>query len=227
MEAADMGFSNQLRNENKLIWDAILEHPFVRELGAGTLPLDKFTYYVKQDYQYLVEFARCIGLAAAKAEDIETMRKWAAMMDGCLRYETEMLESLSEALGLPPEEIARTPKAPTNAAYTDHILRVAATGTVGENVAALLPCMWTYLDVGEALAMIGGYIGHPIFEDWCKAYSAPEYVNLVAVYRELVDSFADGAGEAIRDRMRSLFAQSMRYEYMFWEMAYRMEQWPI
>ena len=152
METADMGFSDQLRKENQRIWDAILEHPFVTELGAGTLPLEKFTYYIKQDYQYLIDFARCIGLATSKAEDVEDMRSWAEMMGGCLRYETEMLESLSRALGMPPGEISQTPKAPTNEAYTNHILKVAYEGSMCENVAALLPCMWAYMDVGDVFA---------------------------------------------------------------------------
>ena len=227
METADMGFSDQLRNENQHIWDAILEHPFVLELGAGTLPLEKFTYYVKQDYLYLIDFARCIGLAASKAEDIEDMRRWAGMMEGCLRYETEMLESLSKALGMSPEEISQTPKAPTNEAYTNHILKVAYKDSMGENVAALLPCMWTYMDVGDALAEIGGYKGHPIYEEWCEAYTLPEYIDLVNVYRNLVNRSAEGARKTEKNRMRRLFRLSMRYEYMFWDMAYGMEEWPI
>lgn len=222
-----MGFSEQLRKENKHIWDAILGQPFVLELGAGTLPLEKFTYYVKQDYLYLIDFARCIGLATSKAEGVEDMRSWAEMMGGCLNYETERLESLSEALGVTPGEISQTRKSPTNEAYTNHILKVAYEGSMGENVAALLPCMWTYVDVGEVLAEIGGYKGHPIYEEWCEAYTASEYINLVEVYHNLVDQSAERAGIAVKDRMRRHFRLSMRYEYMFWEMAYRMEEWPI
>ncbi len=222
-----MGFSDTLKLESQGVWDAILEHPFVKELGAGTLPIDKFTYYIKQDYQYLIEFTRCIGIAASKAEDVETMRKWASMMDGCLRYETEMLESLSEKLNIPSGEIESTPKSPTNTAYTSHILYVAYAGTIGENVAALLPCMWTYQDIGLALAEISGYKGHPIYEEWCNAYIAPEYAGLVQSYRGLVDEFAENSGEGIRNKMRQHFELSMRYEYMFWEQAYRMEQWPV
>jgi len=222
-----MGFSEELRKENRRIWDAILGHPFVLELGAGTLPLEKFTYYIKQDYLYLIDFARCIGLAASKAEDVDDMRSWAEMMGGCLKYETEMLESVSEALGVPRGELSRTMKALTNEAYTNHILKVAYEGSMGENVAALLPCMWTYLDVGDVLAGIGGYEGHPVYEEWCEAYTAPEYVELVEIYRRLVDRSAEEAGKAVKERMRRHFWLSMRYEYMFWEMAYGMEEWPI
>jgi len=222
-----MGFSDQLKRENMRVWDAITGHPFVQELGSGTLPIEKFTYYVKQDYLYLIDFARCIGLAASKAEDVGDMRRWADMMGGCLRYEAEMLESLSEALGVPPGELSRTPKAPTNEAYTNHILRVAYTGSMAENVAALLPCMWTYLDVGDTLVEIGGYRGHPVYEEWCEAYKAPEYIELVEVYRGLVDRSAEESGKTVKNKMRRNFRQSTRYEYMFWEMAYEMEQWPI
>jgi len=220
-------FSDQLRNENQHIWDVILEHPFVLELGAGTLPIEKFTYYVKQDYLYLIDFARCIGLAASKAEDIEDMRRWAEMMAGCLRYETEMLESLFKDLGMSPGEIFQTTKAPTNEAYTNHILKVAYEGSMGENVAALLPCMWTYMDMGDVLAEIGGYKGHPIYEKWCEAYTVPEYIDLVNVYRNLVNRSAESAGKTEENRMKRCFMLSIRYEYMFWDMAYGMEDWSI
>jgi len=222
-----MGFSDQLKRENMRVWDAIAGHPFVQELGSGKLPIEKFTYYVKQDYLYLIDFARCIGLAASKADDVGDMRRWADMMGGCLRYEAEMLESLSEALGVPPGELSRTQKAPTNEAYTNHILRVAYTGSMAENVAALLPCMWTYLDVGDTLAEIGGNEGHPVYEEWCEAYKDPEYTELVEVYRSIVDCCAEKAGKPVKERMRRNFRLSTRYEYMFWEMAYEMEEWPI
>ncbi len=222
-----MGFSEELREENRRVWDAITGHPFVRELGAGTLPMEKFTYYIRQDYLYLIDFARCIGLAASKADDVEEMKHWAEMMGGCLKYEAEMLENLSEALGMTPRELRRTPKAPTNEAYTNHLLRVAYEGSMAENVAALLPCMWTYMDVGAALAEIGGYKGHPVYEEWCEAYKAPEYGELVDIYIGQVDRSAEKAGASVKERMRHHFRLSMLYEYMFWEMAYRVENWPI
>jgi len=215
-----------LKKENRGVWDAITRHPFVQELGAATLPLEKFTYYVRQDYLYLIDFARCIGLAASKADDVKEMRRWAEMMRGCLTYEAEMLEKLSEALGVPQEELRATPKAPTNEAYTNHLVRVAYEGGMGENVAALLPCMWIYLDVGAALAEIGGYRGHPIYEEWCEAYNAPEYIRLVDIYRSLIDRSAEKASAPVKERMRRHFRLSMRYECMFWEMAYGLEEWP-
>lgn len=222
-----MGFSQELKAENQEVWDKILAHRFIKELGEGTLPMEKFTYYVQQDYLYLIDFARCIGLAASKAEDIESMRRWAQMMDGCLSYETEMLEAQMEKLGITRDKIREARKAPTNTAYINHLLRVAYSGTVVENVAALLPCMWTYLEVGEVLASIGGYMGHPFYEDWCTAYGSEEYASLVQLYIDLVDMIAVESGRYLKDKMREHFRVSMKYEYMFWDMAYNMEKWVI
>ena len=222
-----MGFSEKLKSENIETWDAILEHPFIHELGVGTLPLEKFTYYIQQDYLYLIEFARCIGLAVVKAEGLESMRRWAEVMDGCLKYEMGMLEEISVKLKLPLNTLSGAARSPTNRAYTNQLLNVAYTGTLGENIASLLPCMWTYQDVGVKLASLGGNTGHPVYEDWCQAYNAAEYSEIVAVYKDLVDFYSEDAGDSMKEKMRRHFAVSMQYEYLFWDMAYSMEKWPF
>ena len=88
-----MGFSNQLKEENRELWDAILKQPFLKEIYSGELAREKFIYYIKQDYLYLQEFSRCICLAASKVADTTSMLKWAEVMAGCLNYEVEMLEN--------------------------------------------------------------------------------------------------------------------------------------
>jgi len=224
---SEMGFSEELQAENRVLWDKILGHQFIVELGSGMLPLEKFTYYVKQDYLYLVDFARCIGLAAVKAGDVEDMRGWAGMMEGCLRYEMDMLEDISGRLGISKAEIVEAERAPTNLAYLNHLLGVAYSGAFGEIVSSLLPCMWTYVDVGVLLSEMGGYRGHPVYMEWCEAYGASEYSELVQAYIDALDGFAVISGKYMRDRMRDCFHRSLRYEYLFWEMAYNMEQWMV
>lgn len=217
-------FSDALREEASHIWEKIFEHPFLAEMGEGSLPLDKFRYYVKQDYAYLVEFARCLGLAGAKADDLETMRALADLFRASLTVEIEMLEGLCERIGITQEELREAEAAPTNFAYTRHLLHVAYSGTVGEIMASMLPCMWSYQLIGERMA---GKTEHPIFGDWCATYTSKEYADLVAWFRNLTDRCAEGAGDVIRERMRKHFVLSSMYEYMFWEMAYNEEEWPV
>ena len=58
-------FSEQLRAEAEPMWKQIFAQPFLREIKDGTLPLEKFQYYLGQDYLYLEGFARTVCMALA------------------------------------------------------------------------------------------------------------------------------------------------------------------
>ncbi|MFN8532550.1 MAG: thiaminase II, partial [Dehalococcoidia bacterium] len=67
------GFSDELRAAADPIWQAQLEHPFVRGIGDGSLPIERFLYWVKQDYRFLIEYCRLFALAAARSPDFPTL----------------------------------------------------------------------------------------------------------------------------------------------------------
>lgn len=48
------------------LWSEFIDHPFVRGIANGTLPLESFIFYLKQDYLYLQHYARAAALAAYK-----------------------------------------------------------------------------------------------------------------------------------------------------------------
>ena len=220
-------FSKMLRRKADHIWEGILGHPFLIEMERGDLPLDKFRFYVKQDYSYLMEFSRCLGIATAKVEDEEVMRAFASLLNASLTVEVEMLERLSEKLGIPKDRLKIAEPAPTNLAYTRHLLSVAYSGTVGEIMAAMLPCMWSYQEIGEKLGESKSIGKQPMYQEWAATYRSQEYIELVDWYRNLVDRYASDSGDLVREKMRRHFILSSRYEYMFWDMAYRGETWPI
>jgi thiaminase/transcriptional activator TenA len=220
-------FSDSLRKEATPIWESIFRHPFLVEMGDGSLPLDKFAFYVKQDYAYLVEFARCLGIATAKTEDMDSMRTLASRLDASLTLEVDMLERLAERLEIPLDELRRSELAPTNMAYTRHMLHVAYSGHVGEIIAALLPCVWTYQEIAERLGDREQLKRHRLYDEWCSTYRTQSYAELAKWYRGFTDRLASESDSLTRGRMRRHFMLSSKYEYMFWDMAYRKEAWPI
>lgn len=221
------GFSAELRKNASHIWEKIFTHPFLAEMEEAVLPLDKFKFYVKQDYTYLVDFARCLGIAAAKVEDIETMRMLASLLKAGTTIEIEMLESLGERLGIPAEKLREAEPAPTNVAYMRHFLYVAYSGSVGEIMASMLPCMWTYKEIGGRMKGGPAFEEHPFYREWRDTYRSKEYIELVDWYRNLTDRYASEAGSREKALMKKHFILSSRYEYMFWEMAYNKETWPV
>lgn len=218
-------FTDELREGASEIWEAIYAHPYLTEMAEGTLPLDKFKEYIRQDYAYLADFARCLGLAAAKADDVETMRIFASLLNGCLTGEVEGLEELGGRLGIPLDVLRGTELAPANLAYTRHLLHVAYSGTIGEIVAAMLPCMWTYQIIGKQLIDSPALREQPFYHEWAEIYNSESYANLVKWYRDITDRYAEASGPETREKMREHFMLSSRYEYLFWEMAYSGEGW--
>ena len=196
-------------------------------MGDGSLPADKYRYYIEQDYAYLLDFSRCLGIAASKAHKLENMSTLSSLMNGCLSYERGILRNHLIELGLIQTEMDLIEMTPTNHAYTRHMLYVAYSGSVGENLAALLPCMWTYQLIGEKLwrEKRKGISRH--YLEWIEGYSSGEYKVLVEKYREMIDSMANEVGSLERCLMEKHFLTSSRYEYMFWDMAYSMEKWSI
>lgn len=214
-------FSEQLRLEFDSVWERIFSHPFIAEVQAGTLPLEKFRYYVMQDYHYLEGFGRTVSIALSKGPDIDTLRKLARRVNTPI--ERPLHAKMFELLEIEQAEVDRVGPSPTNLAYVNHIITSAATGGVGEAAAALLPCPWSYHELGDRLSLPD----HPVYNAWVEAYHSGLLEESTAAWRDLVDTFAEQGGPAVRESMRQAFLTSSRYEYLFWTMAYNMESWPV
>ena len=219
-------FTPRLRERAEPIWHAQLEHPFVRGIGDGTLPLDRFAHWVRQDYRFLVEYCRLFGLAAARAPDLDTLVRFADLLQATARTEMDLHRAFAREFGIGEADLEREPMAPTTRAYTDFLLRVAATGDFAELTAALLPCMWGFAEIGQALRA-RGLPADPRYAKWIEAYADPEFARLAEWCRSLVDRLAEGASPVQEARLLDAFLTSSRYEYLFWEMAWRQEAWPV
>jgi thiaminase/transcriptional activator TenA len=222
-----MDFVADMRKRAAPIWEAEQSHPFVRGIGNGTLDVECFKYYVAQDYVYLVEFVRVLALAAAKANDLQTMERFTDLQHATLTVEMALHRGYCERFGITAAQLEATRPSPTTHAYTRHLLAVAYAGTVAEIEASLLPCQWGYAEVGAALAAAGEPDHAPLYAEWIRMYASPEYQALAGGMCDLLDRLAKRAGPDEQARMQEHFITSSRYEWMFWDAALRMEQWPV
>ena len=214
-------FSEQLRLESEPIWDAIYSHPFLTEIKNGTLPIEKFKYYLAQDYLYLEGFARTVATALAKSPNAELLEELSHRV--LTPVERPLHQQLLETVGLTVDEINNMGRSPTNTAYVNHMVATASMYGLGPTAAALLPCPWTYHLMRERV----GASEHPVYSKWTAFYVEGFLENSVTAWRSFVDRSAEGAHPLELEAMRSAFITSIRYEYMFWNMAYKSEGWPI
>lgn len=221
-----MSFTDELADVGDPIWDAIVAHPMVAQLGAGTLDESPFRYWVRQDYVYLVEYARVFALGAAKAPDLDRMGTFAELLDSTINTEMDLHRTYAADFGISVAALEGTEPSPTTRAYTDFLVRVAATGTFGDLVAALLPCMWGFNETAKRLDATGRP-DHEGYSEWIAMYAGEEFTDLAEWCRGLMDDVAADATETERDRYRDLFETSARYEYRFWDAAWREESWDV
>ncbi|WP_370552529.1 TenA family protein [Conexibacter sp. CPCC 206217] len=149
---AATAFSDELRAAAAEVWEAQHAHPFVRGIGDGSLSRERFQHFVRQDYVYLVDYGRLLALACARAPELATMRSFAELTQAILVTEMDLHRAFAADWGIVPAALEAEPATPTTRAYVDFLLRTAALGDFAELVAALLPCMWGYAEVGERLA---------------------------------------------------------------------------
>lgn len=219
-------FSEQLRSHAGRIWRAIEDHAFLRELHAGTLPMNRFTYFILQDYVYLLDFAQVLCQGGAKSPNLETLELFARHAVGAVEVERSFHASFGKTLGLSRKQLDSVPKGPITQAYIGHLQSVARSGSLGEVVAAVLPCYWIYGEVGRRL-----YRSRPqrpkIYREWIETYAGEPFWRPVREQIQLMNTIGAAAGSREKKLMKEHFVLSSRYEFMFWDQAYRLESWPV
>lgn len=217
--------SEQLRAQAAEIWDAQHRHPFVRGIADGTLDKERFRFWIRQDYLFLIEYSRLLALATARAPDLDTMGRFADLLHETLHEEMQLHRSYCSDLGIAEADLEREPMAPTTRGYTDFMLRTATVGDFAELLAALLPCMWGFNEIGRRLnESARPHDRH--YAQWIAMYSSDEFSALVDWLRALTDRIGTDLTGAARERVRDVFLTSSRYELAFWGMAWTLETWP-
>jgi len=221
-----MRASDAFRQTAHAIWEANYAHPFVQGIGDGTLSEERYRFYLAQDYVYLIDFGRFFAVAAAKAPNLMPMERFAKLLDETLHFEMDLHRSLCAEFGISRQELERTRASPTCLAYTSYLLRVAYEGETATLLAALLPCSWGYGEIGLRLRAKGlPPAAH--YTKWIETYASAEYQEVVEWLRTLFDETLSDLGAMQRIRLQDIFDASSRWEYLFWEMAWRMETWPV
>ena len=218
-----MTFCDDIEARSKAQREAMMNHPFVLGIGDGTLSDDRFRHFMTQDYVYLIDYARCLAMGTVKAPDLDTMSWFAGAVDHILNTEMELHRSYCAGIGISATELESTRHAPTTYSYTSYLLRVAQIGSFGELIAALVPCIWGYWQVGEMLAEQGEPAHAPHYAEWIRMYAGEESRTVALEARAICDRVAETAGSAELDAIHHLHTLRTR----IWQMAWDLERWEL
>lgn len=220
-------FTERIWKRVEPIWSSYLEHPFVKGLGDGTLSNEKFQHWLKQDYVYLIEYAKLMAIGSAKSRDLSTMSTFANLLHGTLFMEMDLHRKFAASFGISSNELEATDSAATNTAYTSYMLNHAQRGGAEHVVACLLACAWSYNFIGKSLAEKGGLSQSNPYHAWVETYSGEEFTDLTNDAIRLMDELTEGKPEAELAELEEIIVKTSYYEYMFWDMCENLETWNI
>jgi len=217
-------FSQQVWEQNQGLISAIRAMPFNRELAAGTLAGTAFQHYIIQDSLYLRRYSRALAVCAAKAPHDTAADFFANSARVAIAVEKSMHAGFLQTFGLSEQVLVTARMSPVCQAYTDFLLAACYERSYPVAVAAVLPCFWVYQDVGRAIAQSAA--PHNPYQTWIDTYSDEGFAAAVRQAIGLVDEAAVGAGRPEWEQMAEAFELSTKYEYLFWDSAYRGRDWP-
>jgi thiaminase (transcriptional activator TenA) len=199
---------------------AIHNLPFNQELAAGTLDQARFLFYIKQDALYLDQYSRILAMAGARGPDNATLKLF-----GACALEAVAVEQALHAGYLGGGADTAAEPSPDCLGYTSYLLATAYHEPWEVLMAALLPCFWLYWDVGNAIAKTAK-ANNP-YQAWIDTYSDDAFGDAVKQVIAATDMAAAAASDGVRQKMVTAFIRSSQYEYLFWDGAYQLRQWPI
>jgi thiaminase/transcriptional activator TenA len=219
-----MKLTDELYESVRDIWQGYYEHPFVQGIGDGSLPIEKFRFYMLQDYLYLYDYAKVFALGVVKAKEQSMIRRFSSFVEGTLGGEMDIHAGYMERLGITDEEVARATKSIANASYTSYMLDAGFRGDELDILVAILSCAWSYAEIGKkTVEKYPEAVNHPFYGEWVKGYTSKEYNETNDELLYLVNTLGDGISRRRVAELKEIFINCSRYEAMFWDMAWNME----
>jgi thiaminase/transcriptional activator TenA len=219
------GWTGRLWTEIEPVYDAILDHPFIKGLASGELSVDSFVQFISQDTHYLQDYVRTLLTLAAKAPDFAATKMLTTHAAAAAAAETGLHAELMTDLGRDPAELLAFDARPTTRAYSSFMLATVFTGSFADGLTAIMPCFWIYAEVGQHLKQVGS--PNPVYQRWIDSYGSDDYLREVLLALELTDRVGLSLAPAAEAAARQHFRTAARYEWMFWDAAYRQETWPV
>ncbi len=205
---------------SKPIYHKILELPFLKELMNGSLPKEKFYFYLNQDAIYLSEYGKVLAGIASRMNDVKQRSAF-------LKFSTDTI-AVEQALhafylkDAPPKKYEGP--SPSCLLYTGFVSQQLLCYPVEIALASILPCFWIYQKVGDYIIANHTKDENP-YQAWIDTYGGEEFATEVKKAIDICDAVADGS--ALQEEMTKAFRYAVKMEWMFWDSAYKMEDWPL
>ncbi len=215
-----MNWSKQAWQSIKPIYAAITTMPFIQELANGSLDINKFRFYMKQDALYLEHFGKTLATIGAKTDSINDALAYIAFAENTIVVERALHETYFKDFDVTDKGTIE----PACHHYIHFLKSTAAFNAVEIAMAATLPCFWIYKQVGDYIYKSHQSLNNP-YQQWIDTYAGEEFALAVQKAITICDKTAQNSTKATRQKMTEAFITASRMEYAFWDAAYNLTKW--
>lgn len=215
-----MNWSDEAWASIESLYAKTIEMPFIQELIEGTLPKEKFQFYMAQDSLYLEHFGRALATIGAKTEALDDVLAYFRFAENAIVVESELHHSYFHVFGVEDRGTLQ----PACHHYIHFLKSTAAYEPVEVAMAATLPCFWIYQQVGDYILKQQSAEGNP-YQKWIETYGGEDFASVVKQAITRCDAAAEATTPAVRHRMTEAFITASRLEYDFWTAAYTLRGW--
>jgi len=223
--ASKQKFSDKLWESIVPIWDKIVKHPFFTELTNGKLSEKAFDFYIVQDYLYLKDYGKGLAMIAVKADTNEQSQLFLKHAASIFQVECDLHRAIFKSDNISETEARTAQIAPNCLLYVCYLMRIAYERPLHEIIAAFLPCLWIYWEVGKMLKSLGSPKEN--YQKWIDTYASDDFGDGVKAVINIMDNIAEELTEGQRKLLVDHFVMTSKMEYMFWDMGYIEQQWPV
>ena len=213
--------TERLLAASRMIWEGYLTHPFVQGIADGSLAVQKFRFYLLQDYLYLFDYARVFAQGVVKSRTPDAMQVFAFYVASILNGEMEIHRAYMKRLGITKAQVEAVKPSLVNQSYTAYMRAISAEQGPAEIMAAVLSCALSYEYIAKWIVTHHpGAEQHDFYGEWVKSYASDAYAventRLVDLMERLVDDYT----EPQLARLIDIFVDCSRFEALFWDMAW-------
>ena len=218
-----MKLSERIHARAEKLWPRYLSHPFVTEMADGTLPEEKFRYYMLQDYLYLQDYVKIFAAIIQKADDFEQIRFLSGEMENTIGETFRTHLPYMKRLGISEEEIRLARPHIDNSAYSHYMLCEAQAGDVLTGLVTLLNCSWSYAYIaGQTVERYPNALHDENYGAWFAGYVSEEYRRTNQALIDRIDALAVSIDEKKAQRLCEIFETCCLFDLRFWDMVYTM-----
>ena len=216
----ESGLFGKLRKHAGATWVNYTHHPFLEQLANGTLPEVCFKRFLTQDYLFLIHFSRAYALLAAKSVRLNDIKDALAGLKS-ITEEMPLHVGYCAKWGISEKDLENEIEATQTIAYTRFVLDIGQIGDRLDLMAALMPCVAGYAEIGMRLASSKNTVfdGNP-YAEWIKNYESEEYYQGVQTSIHMLNRLGGKDDSVARfERLADIFTTATRLEIEFWQMA--------